>query len=889
MISESKGAPEKSTSPRSSVPLAASRQPHLSTSQKSATLPLSRGHVNVTAPKQPVVSTKSLPFASKPFGSQSKDAETPTTEKQTKSPVTSPRSPKSPKLAPAMAARQRQKHSTSSESPVVSPRSPPVSPRQRQKHSTSSESPQVSPRSPLNSPRKAESEKSSTDSEKSTPRTPPRVAPKPRRDKHPVDSVAKPNEPEMKQTVNDEVGPIETEIFASITGPKSDHVQAELTGPSIMPGSVMLDFVPKVDNNLGKVDVVEVTESQPVTDTKLEQESIAPVHESAVHIDVVDTVKTPDNLESKGDVIEIDLSVHSVVERGTESGKVETDTEVEPKVCEENNSVQQTKECDSVSDKKSKTPPPVSPKPKRKSITEESLSKPNEQIQEESIVPCETVKTETAIILAGNKTDNEQIETEPKAETKQDIHESATNKDYHFRAPEHIDDYVDVIETRQERSASVSSESSYDDFKQCDVQDESYLEDIVEENDTDTSAKYSELTQKEEIPVEQMEVYKSMAEHIVADVIETVKTMDLSESNTKSPEISVEIEHKDQVIDNDSSEIQINADDSPPPLPESDAPPLPLSPPPITDTISSSQFAELNSEQVNSQKETSSRGAETESKSQKDTEHENVSSTQSVDPSSLNPVEDIIEISHTSQVHASIPTVVVSVCPDVDTNVYDKNVIDDNTTVDSQEKIGLGTEELAEYSDDFDESSVASETEDTKDDGTQAEKSDSYFSAVSQLDENLDDQSIKTVISMYEDIGKSIDSNQNIETVSGNIKTLDSDENESVDTKSITSSDDVLSEGDIIENQENGVPRTETGNEQGISQGDSEKRKVNGFSRGDSGRPKDLRMDANSDKGDSPFSSDSAMSPARSGTPHSDDERVDVDRMIRCKFNSFDK
>ena len=697
----------------------------------------------------------------------------------------------------------------------------------------------------------------------------------------------------MKQNVSSDVGPIATEIFASITGPKSEHVPAELTGPSVMPGSVTLDFVPKVDT-LGKVDIVEITESQPVADKKLVQESIAPVHESAVHIDVVDTVKTPDNVKNKGDVIEIDLSVQTNVEKGTESGKVEIDTEIDPKVCEEN-SVQQTKECDSISDKKSKTPPPVSPKPKRKSLTDESLSKPNEQIQGESIVPCKTVKTETAIILADNKTDNELVETEPKTETKQDIHESdsATNKDYHFRAPEHIDDYVDVIETRQERSASVSSESSYDDFKQCDVQDESYLEDIVEENDADTSTKYSEMIEKEEIPIEQMEVYKSMAEHIVADVIETVKAMDLSESNTKSPEISVQIEHKDQIIDNDSSEIRINADDSPPPLPESDAPPLPLSPPPITDTVSSSQFAELNSEQVNSQKETSSRGAETESKSQIDTEHENVSSTLSVEPPSLNPIEDIIEISHTSQAHASIPTVVVSVCPDADNNVDDKNAIDNDTTVHSQEKIGLGTEELAEYSDDFDESSVASETEDAKDDGTQAEKSDSYFSAVSQLDENLDDQSINTVISMYEDIGKSIDSNQNIETienkeieiVSGNIKTLDSDENESVDTKSITSSDDMLSEGDIIENQENGVLRTETGNEQGISQGNSEKRKVNGFSRGDSGRPKDLRMDANSDKGDSPFSSDSAMSPARSGTPHSDDERVDVDRMIRCKFN----
>ena len=716
----------------------------------------------------------------------------------------------------------------------------------------------------------------------------------------------------MKQNITDEAGPIETEIFASITGPKSEHIQSALTGPSIMPGSVMLDFVPTVDT-IGKVDVVDVTESKPVTETKLEQERVAPEHESAVHIDVVDNMKTPDNVVNTGNLLEMDLSIQTNVERKKESdnelNKVESDTEDEAKVCEtENKSVQQTKG-DSVNDQTSKIPPPVSPKPKRKTIADESLSKPNEQIHEESIVPHETIKTETAVLEA-----DKQKESEQKTETKQEVHESdsATDKDFHFRAPEHIDDFVDIIETRQERSASVSSESSYDDFKQCDVQDESYLEDIVEENDNDTSAKNGAMKEKEQIQIEQMEVYKSMAEHIVADVIDTVKAMDVSESKAKKPEISVEIQNEIQAIDDESSEILINTGDSPPPLPDSDAPPLPLSPPPVTDSVSSSRFADLNSEPDHSSPGgVSAEEAVTGNTPQIDTEHKEIRSTLSFGSPSLNPVDEVIEISHTSQVHASIPTVVVSVYPnDVDDkhNEDNKNAIDNKTTVHSQEKIEVDTEELAEYSDDFDESSVASETEEVKDDVTLVDKSDSYFSAVSNQDENLDDQSINTVISMYEDIGKSTDSNQNIEaigdkeneTIIEKVETLNSelleskdvvsDENESVDTKSLTSSDDVLSEGDIVENQDNSVPQTQTSNgipETEISQVDLEKRKVNGFSKEDIGRPMDLRMDASSDKADSSFSSDSVMSPARSGTPHSDDERVDVDRMIKSKFKVF--
>ena len=708
----------------------------------------------------------------------------------------------------------------------------------------------------------------------------------------------KPKDSEMKHHIADEAGPIETEIFASITGPKSEHIPSPLSGPSILPGSVTLDFVPTVDN-IGKVDVVEITESQPVTETKLEQATVAPQHETPVHIDVVEnTVQMPVYAMNTENLLEIDLSIQANVDEAKE-----TEHESNTDIC-----VQKTKEIDLDSDKKSKTPPPVSPKPQRKLDTEESLTKPNEQIHEESI-PLETIQTKTEILIPDTKIDNEQKGTEPSSDTKHNMHESgsATNSDYHFRALEHIDDFVESIETRQERSASVSSESSYDDFKQCDVQDESNLEDIVEEIDTDMSATYSAIKEKDDLHDEQMEVYKSMAEHIVADVIETVKAMDLSERKTESPELSVEIQNDIQGTVNEHSEIPINSDDSPPPLPESDAPPLPLSPPPVTDTVFADQFADLNSEQEGSHDSFPS------ATSHIDTEQKEISSAHSFEPPPFSPIDEVIEISHTSQVHASIPTVVVSVHPDdVDDKliVEDNSAVNDENTVYSQEKIGVDTEELVEYSDDFDESSVASETEEFKDAVTETDKSDSYHSVLSTKDENLDDQSVNTVISMYKDIGKSTDTNRNIETVghkendtlTDKSKTLDgelqmleskdlaSDENESVDTKSLTSSDDVLSEGDINENQENNdsqtlrdneIPKTET------SQGDPERKKMNGFSQGDLGRPKDLRRDLGSDKADSSFSSDSAMSPARSGTPHSDDDRVDVDRMIRCKFNIF--
>lgn len=782
-------------SPRTSVPLAAARQPAISTTQKSATLPSSRRQVNITSPKQPVVSTSSIPFASHPFATHSSQH-----ERKAESPVTSPKSPKSPKspispkspksLTPALSPR---KHEVTSKSPVARPRTSYVSPR----------SPDISPRK--------------DDSGNSSPRSPPPVAPKPKRNEH-VDELSTDktsdthkerihvvhspvkDKLDTKEQVSDESDPIETEIFASISGPKSEHIPSQLTGPSILPGSITYDYVStkdKADSVPGKVDVVESTESQPVTENKHEQEevSIAPQHEMLVHVNIV---------QSTND------SVVNTINTGS-------------------------------SDK---------------------------------IFQSEKEHSDQENVIIDNVNDLEQKETDPIA-----------NNEYHFRAMEHIDDLVELDELPKQRSQSVSSESSYTEFNECNVEDESNLEEIVEENDTENSA----IEFKDNLSKQNMKAYRSMAENIVANVISSVKGMDLSEMHTeKNSESSMEI-HEDVGTKNiDYSEFPINVDEKPPPLPDNDAPPLPVSPCPVTETISSNDTSFSYSA-----------------------------------PPSQNIVEDLKEISQTSQVHAETPIIVVS-SEDTADNVID---IDDNyvvhgeTDVYSQEILAPDAEEQGEYTDDFENDS--SDNDEHKEatfvqTDRLTDTDNDQTGKTAEADENPDEQSVNVVISMYADIEKSIihdtDTTQNVKTTAnGEIPTIESqrivgelqmldnkdlisDETESVETKSLTSSEDVLSEGDIVENHDDNVPVSQTDTE--TIKTESEKcntqtTKVNGYSvlisKTDVGRPEDLQIDSNSDKADSSFSSDSARSPPRSGTPHSDDDRgqdrglhnTDVDRMIR--------
>ena len=668
----------------------------------------------------------------------------------------------------------------------------------------------VSPRSPDISPR-------TDDSGKSSPRTPPPVAPKPRKNKH-IEEHA--TEVDTKGQAPNDPGPIETEIFVSISGPKSEHIPSQLTGPSILPGSVTYDYVStkdKVDLVPGKVDVVESTESLAVTENKLEQEHIAPQHEP-VHIDIVQgTSESKDDATSTICLDSLDIS-------------------------------------------------------KKATLEKEHSSKENEP--------------------TANVSHHEQKSN------------SISEEGFHFRALEHIDDFVESVDTQKPRSQSVSSESSYTEFNECNVEEESNLEEIVEENDAENSAlrlehtnenKLSEMDSKDdnsaiegkdESSEQNLKVYRSMAENIVADVISSVKGMNLSEAHTeKLPEV----ENNDELGTKtaDSSEFPINEDDQPPPLPDNDAPPLPMSPCPVTKTISSEDT-------------TFSYSA----------------------PPSQNIVEDVIENSQTAQVHAQAPVIVVSSVNNID--VDDENVVHVENGIYSQDILAPDLEEQGEYTDDFENDS--SENEETREpEVVQTETLTNVSCDKTVADENLDDQSVNDVISLYADIEKSIvhdtDTNQNkvtnttneISTIEsqrlvGELQLLDnkdliSDETESVDTKSLTSSEDMLSEGDIVEsytdkvhteNLEAVVPVLQTETETTNIDDHTQSKKVNGYSvsvKTNLERSEDLKVDTNSDKADSSFSSDSAVSPPRSGTPHSDSDRgvekglhsPEVDRMIRCK------
>ena len=707
--------------------------------------------------------------------------------------------------------------------------SPALSPRKYDEKTSavSAAEPNIISRSPIASPRKDSPREPvsprSTDSGKTSPRTPPPVAPKPKKrvphnDSSNTSSV-KVEAKERKQNAVDESEPIETEIFASITGPKSEHIPSELTGPSIFPGAITYDYVP------GKVDVVENTDSQtaitlepvktPLHEAPIDLDIVEPQHESPVHSDIVE----PQH-ESP---VQHGLPVVLDINENTDIG-VSLDHSNEQSDVQHNETIQSEIE---------------------QSIIEIEESDMNAKLPES---------------------------------------ESTTDSDYHFRALEHIDDFVELVEPTKQRSLSVSSDSSYTDFNECNVEDESCLEEITEENDAEglkekdiLPEQNSAIENKDIVNKKTMECYRSVAEHIVANVISTVKEMDIYETNKDFDTINVEY-----------SEFP-TGDDEAPALPASDAPPLPSSPYPVTE-------AEKTDSMV------------TDTLSSDDIINKTDSSDSYAALTSQTLVSDTIDKSQNTQLHAEIPTINIVPPVNISGNIDEK---DDGNLHDENFVYSQGipeAEEQGEYTDDFE---------------LDSSDNDEHRNTTDIKDDNSDDQSINAVISMYASIENSTvettDTAVNLDTdfnkeIPSNIDGLSfgdrhiiedkgviNDETESVETKSLTSSDDVLSEGDLIENHNDSIselgmqPDTERTPDES-QKPDSHAVKINGFSMSSSKegvtKHEKLKSDSNSDKANSSFSSDSAMSPARSGTPHSDDDRdhdrgvhsPEVDRIIRCKY-----
>ena len=814
-----------------------------------------------------MISTKSLPFSSKPNASQSDQTQhksesplyskslSPALSPRKQSPLASPRSPDISASSPVVSPRTDDMRKSSETPPPVVPKaplhspkslSPALSPRKQDVTSKSTVEatvlPDVSASLPVVSPRKDEISVNSSarppspvasrnnDSSKSSPRTPPPVAPKPKKRGHSGDATSiyyEETVPRVESPVKDEIiktkrnsveesEPIETEIFASISGPKSEHIPSPLTGPNILPGAITYDYVTtkdKTDWVPGKVDVVESTSSQNITESELEQAE-APQHESPVHLDIVKDTDTDPNIS------------------------------LDHEVCDDSSNI----------------------------------------LQSNKEVPLEQPGFENEVRENLNDTDLKESE-------------SSTNNEYHFRALEHIDDFVEQVEPTKQRSLSVSSDSSYTEFNECNVEDESNLEEIIEENDVESGAlkiidvneelgidnipeHKSAIENKDNINEQNMEAYRSMAEHIVANVIASVQNMDLLEIHKGNDSESSKETHEDFEIDNaEYSEFPTNLDE-PPALPETEAPPLPMSPCPVTEMVTS----------------------------------DNISLSYSA-PVSQSLVEDVEESSQISQMHAEMP---INVVPSVDTldNAIDIEIKNTNVVY-SQEIPDL--EEQGEYTDDFENDS--SDNDEYRE--HRITYADSEQTGMSVEFENPDDQSIDVVVFMQADMEKSAVHDTNLytplETDANNkeipsyvdyqarhhiIENKDSinDETESIETKSLTSSDDMLSDGDIVENHNDSISQSAVQPDIKKSEIESQKTEseaanLNGFSivAREVERLEKIKSDRDSDKANSSFSSDSAMSPVRSGTPHSDDDQEhergirspEVDRMIRCKCALF--
>ena len=721
--------------------------------------------------------------------------------------------------------------------------SPALSPRKYDEKSSavSAAEPNIISRSPIASPRKESPREPvsprSTDSGKSSPRTPPPVAPKPKKrvphDDSSNTSSAKVEAKERKQNAVDESEPIETEIFASITGPKSEHIPSELTGPSIFPGAITYDYVP------GKVDVVENTDSQSATEITLEPVK-TPLHEAPIDLD---TVEPQHESPAHSDIVEPqhESPVHSDIVEPQHESPVQHGLPV-------------------VLDINENTDIGI------------SLDKSNAQ---SDVQHNETVQSEIGQSII-------EIE-ESDVNAKLPESESTAGCDFHFRALEHIDDFVELVEPTKQRSLSISSDSSYTDFNECNVEDESYLEEITEENDTEglkerdiLPEQNSAIENKDIVNEKTMECYRSVAEHIVANVISTVKEMDIYEANKDLDTINVEY-----------SEFPTGEDEAPA-LPASEAPPLPSSPYPVTEAEKADSMVTdtLSSDDIISKTDSSDSYAALTSQTL---------------------VSDTIDKSQNTQLHAEIPTINIVPPVNLSGNIDEK---DDGNLHDGHFVYSQGipeAEEQAEYTDDFE---------------LDSSDNDEHRYTTDIKDDNSDDQSINAVISMYASIENSAvettDTAVNLDTdfnkeIPSSIDDLSfddrhiiedkgvlNDETESVETKSLTSSDDVLSEGDLIENHNDSI--SELGMQPDIvrtpeesQKPDSHAAKVNGFSMSSSKegvtKREKLKSDSNSVKANSSSSSDSAMSPARSGTPHSDDDREhdrgvhspEVDRIIRCK------
>lgn len=863
---------KRKVSPRISAPLAALRQPAITASQKSATLPLPRRQVNVTSPKQPLVSTSSIPFASHPFGTKANQ-----NERKEESPATSPRSPKSPtspksprspkRLTPALSPRRREATSNQplvrQRSSKVSPRSPEISPRKDDSGKSSPRTPPpVPPRSPEISPRK-------DDSEKSFPRIPPKSPEvSPRRAESP--RTPPPKSPEVSPRV-DNSGKLSPQTSPLVSSPEVSPRYSEKSSPRAPP-----PVAPK-----------------PKKYDELSKEKISGLHtERTFEIQSPITHKQDTTGEISGESGPIEIEIFSSI-TGPKCEHIPSQL-IGPSILP--GSI--TYDYVSSKDKSDRIPGKVDvvkntdPAP----VTENKHELEKEAQQHEMAVHVDIVQSTKHAIdntISTDKLTMSEKEREQDNDIEQTESDITITNEYHFRALEHIDDSDEQDESPKQRSHSVSSESSYTEFNECNVEDESSLEDIVEENDAENTPLHIDKTVESEkeaksdssakgdnLDRQDMKVYKALAENIVAGVILDVKEMNLSESNVKEmnlSEIHSEKHFESSVAINDDirtkniefSRFFLNKNGSPPPLPTRDAPPLPVSPSPVTEIISAD-----------------------------DTTFSYCA------PVSHNLVKDTTELTQSSQVHAEAPAIVSykeNKAKYVDIK-YKGNAYGD-IGVYSQKMLGLDTEEQGEYTDDF-------ENESSDNDEYENPESVQTYG----LSEMNNDQTEKRANTGKNSIVKDNDTNHTRKTIPTyeipaivsqkivgelqvlNNKDLTSDETESVETKSLTSSDDVLSEGDIVESHTENTLLSQTDMKASKTESDkqdTEPAKVNGFAllkaKWDRKRPKDLKLDISSDKADSSFSSDSAQSPGRSGTPHSDDDKgnesghhsPEVDRIIR--------
>lgn len=655
-----------------------------------------------------------------------------------------------------------------SQTPTASPRSPiamsksPVG-SSRMSYGDSNQlwqqpsSSSASSASPVASPRQQQS-----------PRTPPPVAPKPRRTASKKGDIP---------VIDDPTKPIEVELFVSINSanenlPNKGH-------SSILPGSVNYDVVQNGNASTTKWTAGLVSSLDlKNTDTKSEREG---------NLDVVNDTETP--------------QTHVVVDTETPETDFVNYTERLQTHVVANPNMPETDVVDT----------------NNKHVNDRTVDLVSNEI------PADSVDNSVPISDPVDKLNN----------LESDIDSSQVD--------------VSLLSNRSRTFSTSSNASSYTEFTECNVEDDNIPADIAEEEENngvlekqiqdkdneyesdfedeenEAVSKTKLVDQDEEIAVQSpdsgidMNRLKSLAENIVSDVILSIRQSDFNAVNI--------------------SEDKIDEDEAPPipkslpptvddiPLTETQLPPLPEGPPPMPYSDVPSAMAEVQpGPEVPAEALVVDLALYPDSDQSSDGTTD--SQTEHVDNKEVHEVIDIVDVSSATALHATAPissknvdisltTTLHATAPISSESVDKKHTAYDiirqegceNDICDKTENVNSVI--IAGYNDDAIDASLTQVTDDSnglEGDGEKEVLTDKTDAFIDNIDCEL---SVSNVISMYSNLEKSLDEQNNVtsesknEANNNNIEKDDSvslhiDQHDSCDTKSLTSSEDFLSDVDSV-------------------------------------------------------------------------------------------